>query len=41
VIRKTIAGCGNAIAGCYGVLVVLVTRGAHHYASGAAQAVLD
>jgi uncharacterized protein YbjT (DUF2867 family) len=31
----------QAVAGCAGVLVVLVPRGVHHYASGAAQAVLD
>ena len=31
----------RAIAGCEGVLVVLVPRGVHHYASGTAQAVLD
>src|SRR5213594_4044713 len=31
----------RAVAGCDGVLVVLVPRGVHHYASGAAQAVLD
>ena len=30
-----------ALAGCDGVLVVLVPRGVHHYASGTAQAVLD
>jgi NAD(P)-dependent dehydrogenase (short-subunit alcohol dehydrogenase family) len=32
---------GRAVAGCDGVLVVLVPRGVHHYASGTAQAVLD
>ena len=31
----------NAIAGCDGVLTVLVPWGAQHYASGTAQAVLD
>ena len=31
----------RAAAGCDGVLVVLVPRGVHHYASGTAQAVLD
>jgi hypothetical protein len=31
----------RAIDGCDGVLVVLVPRGVHHYASGTAQAVLD
>jgi hypothetical protein len=31
----------KAVAGCEGVLVVLVPWGAHHYASGTAQAVLD
>ena len=31
----------RAVAGCDGVLVVLVPRGTHHYASGTAQAVLD
>jgi len=31
----------RAVAGCDGVLVVLVPRGMHHYASGTAQAVLD
>jgi NAD(P)H-binding len=30
-----------AVEGCEGVLVVLVPRGVHHYASGTAQAVLD
>lgn len=30
-----------AVAGCDGVLTVLVAWGAHHYASGTAQAVLD
>jgi NAD(P)-dependent dehydrogenase (short-subunit alcohol dehydrogenase family) len=30
-----------AVAGCDGVLVVLVPRGVHQYASGTAQAVLD
>jgi NAD(P)-dependent dehydrogenase (short-subunit alcohol dehydrogenase family) len=30
-----------AVEGCDGVLVVLVPRGVHHYASGTAQAVLD
>jgi hypothetical protein len=29
------------VEGCSGVLVVLVPRGVHHYASGTAQAVLD
>lgn len=32
---------GRAVAGCDGVLVVLVPWGMHHYASGTAQAVLD
>lgn len=32
---------GRAVAGCDGVLVVLVPRGVHHYSSGTAQAVLD
>jgi len=32
---------GRAVAGCDGVLVVLVPRGVHGYASGTAQAVLD
>jgi NAD(P)-dependent dehydrogenase (short-subunit alcohol dehydrogenase family) len=32
---------GRAVAGCDGVLVVLVLWGMHHYASGTAQAVLD
>ena len=32
---------GRAVAGCAGVLVVLVPRGVHGYASGTAQAVLD
>jgi NAD(P)-dependent dehydrogenase (short-subunit alcohol dehydrogenase family) len=32
---------GRAVEGCDGVLVVLVPRGVHHYASGTAQAVLD
>ena len=31
----------RAVAGCDGVLVVLVPRGVHQYASGPAQAVLD
>jgi uncharacterized protein YbjT (DUF2867 family) len=31
----------KAVAGCDGVLVVLVPRGMHHYSSGTAQAVLD
>jgi hypothetical protein len=31
----------NAVAGCEGVLVVLVPWGMNHYASGTAQAVLD
>jgi hypothetical protein len=31
----------RAVAGCDGVLVVLVPRGVHHYASGTARAVLD
>ena len=31
----------RAVAGCDGVLVVLVPRGAHGYSSGTAQAVLD
>ncbi len=31
----------KAVAGCDGVLTVLVPWGAHHYASGTAQAVLD
>jgi NAD(P)-dependent dehydrogenase (short-subunit alcohol dehydrogenase family) len=31
----------RAVAGCDGVLVVLVPRGVHHYASRTAQAVLD
>ena len=31
----------RAVAGCDGVLVVLVPWGIHHYASGTAQAVLD
>jgi NAD(P)-dependent dehydrogenase (short-subunit alcohol dehydrogenase family) len=31
----------RAVAGCDGVLVVLVPRGVHNYASGTAQAVLD
>ena len=31
----------RAVAGCDGVLVVLVPRGVRHYASGTAQAVLD
>jgi NAD(P)H-binding len=31
----------QAVAGCDGVLVVLVPRGVHHYSSGTAQAVLD
>jgi NAD(P)-dependent dehydrogenase (short-subunit alcohol dehydrogenase family) len=32
---------GRAVAGCEGVLVVLVPRGVHGYSSGTAQAVLD
>jgi len=36
--REVIA---SAVAGCDGVLVVLVPRGVHQYASGTAQAVLD
>src|SRR3954447_1588138 len=32
---------GQAVAGCEGVLVVLVPRGVHGYSSGTAQAVLD
>jgi hypothetical protein len=32
---------GKAVAGCDGVLTVLVPWGAHHYSSGTAQAVLD
>lgn len=36
--REVIA---RAVAGCDGVLVVLVPRGVDHYASGTAQAVLD
>jgi hypothetical protein len=32
---------GRAVAGCYGVLTVLVPRGVQHYSSGTAQAVLD
>lgn len=32
---------GRAVAGCDGVLVVLVPRGVHGYATGTAQAVLD
>jgi len=32
---------GRAVAGCDGVLVVLVPRGVNHYSSGTAQAVLD
>jgi NAD(P)-dependent dehydrogenase (short-subunit alcohol dehydrogenase family) len=32
---------GRAVAGCDGVLTVLVPWGANHYASGTAQAVLD
>jgi NAD(P)-dependent dehydrogenase (short-subunit alcohol dehydrogenase family) len=32
---------GRAVAGCDGVLVVLVPWGVHHYAAGTAQAVLD
>jgi NAD(P)-dependent dehydrogenase (short-subunit alcohol dehydrogenase family) len=32
---------GKAVAGCGGVLAVLVPWGMHHYASGTAQAVLD
>ena len=31
----------NAVAGCDGVLAVLVPWGAHHYSSGTAQAILD
>src|SRR5213593_1641428 len=31
----------RAVAGCDGVLTVLVPRGVHQYASGTAQAVLD
>src|SRR5206468_3750188 len=31
----------RAVAGCDGVLVVLVPRGVHGYATGTAQAVLD
>lgn len=31
----------SAVAGCDGVLTVLVPRGVHHYSSGTAQAVLD
>jgi NAD(P)-dependent dehydrogenase (short-subunit alcohol dehydrogenase family) len=31
----------TAVAGCAGVLVVLIPRGVHHYSSGTAQAVLD
>src|SRR3954451_1950282 len=31
----------RAVAGCDGVLTVLVPRGVHHYSSGTAQAVLD
>jgi uncharacterized protein YbjT (DUF2867 family) len=31
----------RAVAGCSGVLVVLVPRGVHGYSSGTAQAVLD
>src|SRR5512137_603048 len=31
----------RAVAGCDGVLTVLVPWGAHHYSSGTAQAVLD
>jgi hypothetical protein len=31
----------QAVAGCHGVLVVLVPRGVHNYSSGTAQAVLD
>ena len=31
----------HAVAGCDGVLVVLVPRGVHGYSSGTAQAVLD
>jgi len=31
----------RAVDGCDGVLVVLVPRGVHHYASGTAQAVID
>ena len=34
-------GIRRAVAGCDGVLVVLVPRGVHHYSSGTAQAVLD
>jgi NAD(P)-dependent dehydrogenase (short-subunit alcohol dehydrogenase family) len=36
--REVIA---RAVAGCHGVLTVLVPRGVDHYASGTAQAVLD
>ena len=36
--REVIA---RAVAGCDGVLVVLVPRGVHGYATGTAQAVLD
>ena len=36
--REVIA---RAVAGCDGVLTVLVPRGVHHYSSGTAQAVLD
>ena len=32
---------GRAVSGCDGVLVVLVPRGVHGYATGTAQAVLD
>jgi nucleoside-diphosphate-sugar epimerase len=32
---------GKAVAGCDGVLTVLVPRGVHGYATGTAQAVLD
>jgi NAD(P)-dependent dehydrogenase (short-subunit alcohol dehydrogenase family) len=32
---------GRAVAGCGGVLVVLVPRGVHHLSAGTAQAVLD
>ena len=35
------AGIRRAVAGCEGVLTVLVPWGAQHYASGTAQAVLD
>ncbi|MDP8978769.1 MAG: NAD(P)H-binding protein, partial [Actinomycetota bacterium] len=31
----------RAVAGCDGVLVVLIPRGVHHYSSGTARAVLD